>query len=60
VPIGGATAGGGGGVGSFGPPVVAAFEVLALAVATLVLTRFSMDLVPWRSALWASRPEHPD
>lgn len=60
LPIGGATAGSSGGLGSPGPDVVAAFEVLALAFATFVLARFSLDLAPWRSTLLASPLEHPD
>jgi hypothetical protein len=59
VPIGGASAGGVG-VGSPAPHVVAAFEVLALAILTLVMGRFSLDLAPWRLMLPASHPEHPD
>jgi hypothetical protein len=59
VPIGGATAGGGG-IGSPAPHVVAGLELLALALLTLVLGRLPLDLTPWRSTLLASHPEHPD
>jgi hypothetical protein len=32
---------------------------LFVALTTLLLRRFSLDLAPWRSTLLASRLEHP-
>jgi hypothetical protein len=60
LPVGGATAGSGGGIGSVAPLVVATFEALALALGTILLARLSLDRATWRSALLASRLEHPD
>ena len=59
LPVGGAAAATGGGVGSVAPSVVAEFEALALALATIFLVRFSLDRATWRSTLLASRLEHP-
>ena len=59
LPLGGAAAASGGGVGSVAPSVVAEFEALAIALATVLLARFSLDRAAWRSALLASRLEHP-
>jgi hypothetical protein len=59
LPVGGAAAAGGGGVGSVAPSVMAEFEALALALATILLARFSLDRAMWRSTLLASRLEHP-
>jgi hypothetical protein len=59
LPVGGTAAAGGGGIGSAAPSVVAEFEALALAVAALLLARFSLDHATWRSRLFASRLEHP-
>ena len=58
LPVGSAAAAGGGGVGSIAPSVLAAFEV-ALALATILLVRFSLDLATWRSTLLGSRLERP-
>ena len=59
LPVGGAAAATGGGVGSVAPSVVAEFEPLALALAMILLARFSLDRAMWRSTLLASRLEHP-
>ena len=59
LPVGGAAAATGGGIGSVAPSVVADFEPLALALATILLARFSLDRAMWRSTLLASRLEHP-
>jgi hypothetical protein len=59
LPVGGAAAASAGGIGSVAPSVVAGFEALALAVATILLVRFSLDSATWRSTLLASRLEHP-
>jgi hypothetical protein len=62
LPVGGAAAaGGGGGVASVAPSVLVAFEALALALAlaTILLARFSLDLAMWRSTMLGSRLEHP-
>ena len=59
LPVGGAAAVGGGGAGSVVPSVLAAFEALALALVTILLVRFSLDLATWRSTLLGSRLEHP-
>ena len=59
LPVGSAAAAGGGGVGSVAPSVLAAFEALALALATILLVRFSLDLATWRSTLLGSRLERP-
>jgi hypothetical protein len=59
LPIGGATAGGGGGLGSAAPHVAAVFAALALALATILLGRVSLDLASWRSTLLASLLERP-
>jgi len=59
VPDGGASAASGGGVGSVAASVVADLEALALALATMLLVRFSLDRATWRSTLLASRLEHP-
>jgi hypothetical protein len=59
LPVGGAAAATGGGGGSVAPSVVAEFEALALALATILLVRFSLDRATWRSTLLASRLEHP-
>ncbi len=59
LPVGGAAAATGGGVGSVAPSVVADFEALALALATILLVRFSLARATWRSTLLASRLEHP-
>ena len=59
LPVGGAAAATGGGIGSVAPSVVAEFEALALALATILLARFSLDRAMWRSTLLASRLEHP-
>ena len=59
LPVGGAAAASGGGVGSVASSVVAEFEALALALATILLARFSLDHAMWPSALLASRLEHP-
>jgi hypothetical protein len=61
LPVGGAAAAGGGGVASVAPSVLVAFEALALALAlaTILLARFSLDLATWRSTMLGSRLEHP-
>ena len=59
LPVGGAAAATGGGIGSVAPSVVADFEPLALALAAILLARFSLDRAMWRSTLLASRLEHP-
>ena len=59
LPVGGAAAATGGGIGSVAPSVVAEFEALALALATMLLARFSLDHAAWRSILLASRLERP-
>jgi hypothetical protein len=59
VPDGGASAASGGGVGSVAASVVADLKALALALATMLLVRFSLDRATWRSTLLASRLEHP-
>ncbi|MFZ0976687.1 MAG: hypothetical protein WAN22_30985, partial [Solirubrobacteraceae bacterium] len=59
LPVGGAAAASAGGVGTVAPSVVAEFEALALALATILLVRFSLDRATWRSTLLASRLEHP-
>jgi hypothetical protein len=59
LPLGGATAASGGGVGSGAPSVVAEFEALALALAMILLGRLSLDRAAWRSALLALRLEQP-
>jgi hypothetical protein len=59
LPIGGAAAGGSGGLGSAAPPVAAVFAALALSLATIFFARFSLDLAPWRSTLLASRLGRP-
>ncbi len=59
LPVGGAAAAGGGGVGSVASSVVAAFQALAVALATILLVRFGLDRAMWRSTLLASRLEHP-
>jgi hypothetical protein len=59
LPVGGAASASSGGVGSVAPSVVAEFEALALALATILLVRFSLDRATWRSTLLASRLEHP-
>ncbi len=59
LPVGGAAAATGGGVGSVASSVVAEFQALALALATILLLRFSLDRAMWRSTLLASRLEHP-
>jgi len=59
LPIGGASAASSGGFGSAAPPVMAALEGLSLALATILLAGFSLDLAPWRSTLLASRLERP-
>ena len=57
---GGAAAAGSGGIGSGAPPVAPAFTALALlALATILLARFSLDLASWRSTLLPSRLERP-
>jgi hypothetical protein len=58
-PVGGAAGASGGGVGSIAPSVVADFEPLAIALATILLARFSLDRAARRSALLASRLERP-
>ena len=58
LPVGSAAAAGGGGVGSVAPSVLAAFEV-ALALATILLVRFSLDPATCRSTLLGSRLERP-
>ena len=58
LPVGGAAAASGGG-GSVAPSVVAEFEALAVALATILLVRFSHDRAAWRSILLASRLERP-
>ena len=59
LPVGGAAAATGGGVGSVAPSVVAELQAIALALATILLVRFSLDRAMWRSTLLASRLEHP-
>ena len=59
LPVGGAAASTGGGVGSVAPSVVAELQAIALALATILLVRFSLDRAMWRSTLLASRLEHP-
>jgi hypothetical protein len=59
LPIGGASAGGSGGLGSAASPVAAVFGALGLALATILLARFSLDLASWRSTLLASGLERP-
>ena len=59
LPVGGAAAASGGGVGSVAPSVVADLEALALALATILLARFSLAHATWRSTLLASRLERP-
>ena len=59
LPVGGAAAATGGGIGSVAPSVLADFEPLALALATILLARFALDRAMWRSTLLASRLEHP-
>ena len=59
LPVGGAAAATGGGVGSVASSVVAEFEALALALATILLVRLSLDRAMWRSTLLGSRLEHP-
>ncbi len=58
-PIGGAAAATGGAVGAVAPSVVAELAALAVVLATILLGRFSLDRVAWRSALLVSRLEHP-
>jgi hypothetical protein len=59
LPVGGAAAATGGGEGSVASSVLAEFQALALALATVLLVRFSLDRAMWRSTLLASRLEHP-
>ena len=59
LPVGGAAAASGGGVGSVAPSVVADLQALALALATILLARFSLAHAAWRSTLLASRLERP-
>ena len=59
LPVGGAAAAGGGGVASVAPSVLVAFEAFALALATILLARFSLDLAMWRSTMLGSRLERP-
>jgi hypothetical protein len=59
LPIGGATAGGGGGLGSFAPPVAAWLATLALSLATILFARFCPDLPCWRSTRLTLRLENP-
>lgn len=56
---GGATAAGSAGLGSAAPPVAPAFTALALALATVLLARLSLDLASCRSALLTSRLDRP-
>jgi hypothetical protein len=58
-PIGGAAAATGGAVGAVAPSVVSEFAALAVVLATILLGRFSLDRVAWRSALLVSRLERP-
>ncbi len=59
LPVGGAAAATGGGVGSVAPSVVAEFEAVAVALATILLARFFLAHAIWRSTLLASRLERP-
>jgi hypothetical protein len=59
VPLGGATAGAGGGLGSPAPPAAVVVAALVLSLAATLLARFSLDLASWRATLLASRLEHP-
>ena len=59
LPVGGAAGASGGGVGSAAPSVVAEFGALALGLATILLVRFSLDRVMWRSTLLESGLERP-
>lgn len=59
LPVGGTAAATGGGIASAAPSVVAEFQALALALATLLLARFSLDRATWRSRSFVSRLEHP-
>jgi len=59
LPVGGTAAAAGGGIASAAPSVLAEFEALALALATLLFARFSVDHATWRLRLSASRLEHP-
>jgi hypothetical protein len=40
-------------------PVKAVFAALAFSLATILLTRLSLDLASWRSTLLTARLEHP-
>lgn len=59
LPLGGAAAASGGAVGAVAPPAVAEVDALALVLAAVLLARFSLDRVAWRSALLVSRLDRP-
>jgi hypothetical protein len=59
LPIDGVAAAGGGAVGAVASSVDAEFVALASVLASIVLRRFSVDLVARRSASLVSRLEHP-
>jgi len=59
LPVGGGAVAGGGGAGSVAPSVAADFDVLVVAVATILLARWFLERAMWRSTLLASRLERP-
>jgi hypothetical protein len=59
VPIGGATVGASGGIGTAGPPAIAFVAVLVLVALGFLPKRLALNPVPWRSTLLAMRLERP-